>query len=114
MKTGGYYTQEKKSIIVGVVVVKGEYPVSLKDQKHQFSVGGVEFSLSREQAVTKLNSLKAQDIEEVRKIYVEVKGRRFPIKQALAEVQPDIMRSGCNSSDGIRVFRKLGLKVGEL
>jgi hypothetical protein len=85
-----------------------------KNQKHQFSVGGYEFSLSREQAVYKLNTLKAQDIEEVRKIYVEFKGRRVPIKQALATVEPNIMRSGCNSSDGIRVFRRLGLKVGEI
>ena len=88
--------------------------MSLKDQKHQFSVGGVEFSLSREQAMTKLNSLKAHEIEEVRKIFVEVKGRKIPIKQALSAVEADIMRSGCNSSDGIRVFRRLGLKVGEL
>jgi len=88
--------------------------MSQKEQKHQFSVGGYEFSLSREQAVTKLATLKAKDIEEVRKIYVEVKGRQLPIKQALETVEPNILRSGCNSSDGIRVFRKLGLKVGKI
>jgi hypothetical protein len=85
-----------------------------KEQKHQFSVGGYQFYLSREQAVTKLATLKAGDIEEVRTIYVEVRGRQFPIKQALAVVEPNILRSGCNSSDGIRVFRKLGLKVGKI
>jgi hypothetical protein len=88
--------------------------MSQKEQKHQFSVGGYEFSLSREQAVYKLNTLKAKDIEEIRKIYVEVQGRKFPIKQALSIVEPNIMRSGCNSSDGIRVFRRLGLKVDEI
>jgi hypothetical protein len=91
-----------------------ELHMSQKEQKHQFSVGGFEFSLSREQAVYKLNTLRAKDIEEVRKIFVEVKGRQIPIKQALTTVEPKIMRSGCNSSDGIRVFRKLGLKVGEV
>ena len=85
-----------------------------KDQKHQVSVGGYEFSLSREQAMYKLCTLKARDIEEVRKIYVKVKGRQIPIKQALTTVEPNIMRSGCNSSDGIRVFRRLGLEVGEV
>jgi hypothetical protein len=88
--------------------------MSQKVQKHQFSVGGYKFSLNREQAVYKLCTLKAHDIEEVKKIYVEVKGRRIPIKQALDIVEPDIMRSGCNSSDALRVFRKLGLKVGEI
>jgi hypothetical protein len=88
--------------------------MSQKGQKHHFSVGGFTFSLSREQALYKLNTLKAKDIEEVRKIYVEVRGRQVPIKQALEIVEPNIMRSGCNSSDGIRVFRRLGLKVGEL
>lgn len=87
--------------------------MSIKDQKHQFSVGGYEFSLSREQAVTKLATIKAQDIEEVRKLYVEHRGRQIPIKQALATVEPNILRSGCNSSDAIRVFRRLGLRVAE-
>ncbi len=64
--------------------------------------------------MTKLATQKAKDIEEVRKIYVEVKGRQLPIKQALETVEPNILRSGCNSSDGIREFRKLGLKVGKI
>jgi len=88
--------------------------MSQKDQKHQFSVGGYEFSLSREQARYKLGTLKAADIEEVKKYYVHIKGRQIPIKQALTTVEPEIMRAGCNSSDGIRVFRRLGLKVGEI
>lgn len=88
--------------------------MSQKDQKHNFSVGGYEFSLSGKQAEAKLATLKAKDIEEVRKIYVKVKGRQIPIKQALETVEPKIMRSGCNSSDGIRVFRKLGMEVGEI
>jgi hypothetical protein len=108
-KSGKYY---RKSVVVGVVVAEGL--MSEREQKHQFSVGGYAFSLSREQAERRLAALKAKDIEEVRKIYVEAKGRRFPIKQALTTVEPNIMRSGCNSTDGIRVFRRLGLKVGQI
>ena len=84
-----------------------------KDQKHHFSVGGYEFSLSKEQARYKLAALKAKDIEDVRKIYVLAGGRKFPIKQALKVVQPNLIRSGFNSTDGIRVFRRLGFEIGE-
>ena len=87
--------------------------MSQKEQKHHFSVGGYEFSLSREQAMYKFASLKTKDIEEVEKIFVKVGSHQIPIKQALKTVEPKLMRSGFNSSDGIRVFRKLGLKVGE-
>ena len=84
-----------------------------KEQKHDFSVGGYRFSLTRTQAAHKLATLKAGDIEKVRKLFVEVKGRQIPIKQALNTIEPRILRSGSNSSDGIRVFRRLGFKVGE-
>jgi hypothetical protein len=50
-----------------------------RDDKHQFRVGGYEFSLTREKALEKLATIKAGDIEEIRKYYVEDKGRRIPI-----------------------------------
>jgi hypothetical protein len=85
-----------------------------KQAKHQFSVGGHEFSLDRNQVRYKLNTIKARDIEEIRKYYVQVDGRMFPIKHALKVVEPKLLRSGFNSSDGLRVFRKLDFEVGEI
>jgi hypothetical protein len=83
-------------------------------QEHQFTVGGHKFALSRKQAMTKLATLKAGDIEEVRKYYVANRGRKVPIMQALTTVEPNILRSGSKSTDGIRVFKRLRFKVGQM
>ena len=78
--------------------------------KQSFTVGGEEISLSREEVERKL---KAVEPEEIRKVFVEVSGKRFPIKQALV-VSAGLMRSGFTTQDAIRVFRKLGFKLGEI
>jgi 5-methylcytosine-specific restriction protein B len=78
--------------------------------KPTFTIGGQEFSLSREDVERKL---KGQEPEEVRKVFVEVSGKKFPVKQALV-ASAGLMRSGFTTQDAIRVLRKLGFKLGEL
>jgi len=79
--------------------------------RHHFRVGGHEFVLSRNDVESRLET---REPEEIRKIFVTVNGRRYPVKQALEAVEPELMRSGFTSSEAIRVFRKLGFNVGEL
>lgn len=78
--------------------------------KQTFTIGGQEFSLSREDVERKLKSVEP---EEIRKVFVEVSGKKFPIKQALV-LAAGLMRSGFTTQDAIRVLRKLGFRLGEV
>jgi len=94
-----------KSEIIVIIVVGG-----FMLQKH-FKVSGYEFDLSDRDVENRLRTIEP---EEVRKIHVTVNRRKYPVKQALQAVVPELMRSGFTSSEAIRVFRKLGFRVGEL
>lgn len=74
----------------------------------QFTVGGVQFDLSREDVEKKL---KAVLPEPVRELFIEVNDNRFPIKQALSEAT-GLQRGMFTSHDAMRVFRKLGIPIG--
>jgi hypothetical protein len=79
-------------------------------EKIKFTVGGTEFSLSREDVERKL---KGVEPESVHRVYVELSGKRFPIKQAFA-VAAGFIRGGFTTHDAVRVFRKLQFAVGEV
>jgi hypothetical protein len=85
--------------------------MSQKQQKHDFGVGGEIISISKEGAEYKLNTIK--DREKPRKYYVKYKGREYAVKQALNAVAPNLLRAGFNTTDAVRVFRRLGFTVGE-
>src|SRR5438128_2469924 len=74
----------------------------------RFTIGGVGFFLSKDQVEQKLAGIEP---ENVREVFVEVSGRRFPIKQALA-VATGLLRGSFTTHDAMRVFRKLSLMVG--
>lgn len=78
--------------------------------KYSFTIGGEEFSLSAEDVERKL---KGVEPEEVQQVYVEVSGRRYPVKQALG-VSAGLIRSGFTTQMAVRVLRKLGFKLGEV
>lgn len=78
--------------------------------KYTFTIGGQEFSLSAEDVERKL---KGVEPEEVQQVYVEVLGKRYPVKQALA-VSAGLIRSGFTTQMAVRVLRKLGFKLGEV
>jgi hypothetical protein len=74
----------------------------------QFTVGGVQFLLSREKVEEKLRGVAP---ESVRELYVLVNGIQYPVKQALAEAA-GLQRGMFTSHDAMRVFRKLNLVMG--
>jgi hypothetical protein len=75
-----------------------------------FTIGGSEFDLSAEEVERKLKGVVPEEIQQV---YVEVAGKRYPVKQALA-VSAGLMRSGFTTQNAVRVLRKLGFKLGEV
>jgi hypothetical protein len=79
-------------------------------EKIKFIVAGTEFSLSREDVERKL---KGVEPENLHRVYVELNGKRYPIKQAFA-VAAGFIRGGFTTHDAIRVFRKLLFSVGEV
>src|SRR5216683_7368298 len=52
------------------------------NEKLKFTVGGVEVFLSREDVEQRLRTVEPENIREVS---VEVNGKRYPVKQALAD-----------------------------
>jgi hypothetical protein len=79
-------------------------------EKYTFTIGGETFSLTNEQVERKLKSVEPEDI---RQVYVEVNGTKYPVKQALGEVI-GLMRSGFTTQDAVRVFRRLSFPLGEI
>jgi hypothetical protein len=74
----------------------------------QFTIGGVQFELTREEVEAKLRSVTP---EPVRELFIDVNGTRYPIKQALSETA-GLQRGMFTSHDAMRVFRKLSIPIG--
>lgn len=74
----------------------------------QFTIGGTQFELSREDVEQRLRTVVP---EPVRELFVEVNGNQFPVKQALAEAA-GLQRGNFTSHDAMRVFRKMNFVMG--
>ncbi len=77
------------------------------DQKIGFTIGGIQFFLSKEEVE---GNLKGVEPKNVREVYVEVDGKEYPIKQAF-EASTGLLRGGFTTHDAMRVFRKLSIPV---
>lgn len=71
---------------------------------HVFTLGGVRHEITRDQFSDRL---KTVDPEAIRKYWVAIDGKRFPVKQAVA-AGLDAQRAAFSSSQAISVLRKLG------
>jgi len=74
-------------------------------QKERFRVAGQEFELDKKTVEQKLNTIKAK---KVKKVYVKVRGKEFPVNQALAESVPSLIRSQVKTQEAVRVLGALG------
>ena len=63
-------------------------------QRHSFTIGGAEFSLTREEVERKLRNVKAESVR--------------------LAVAAGLLRSGFTTQDAVRVFRRLSLSLGEV
>jgi hypothetical protein len=78
------------------------------NDKTGFTIGGIQFFLTKEQVE---QSLAGVEPESIREVYVQVNGKKYPIKQAFAAAT-GLLRGGFTTHDAMRVFRKLSLSVG--
>jgi hypothetical protein len=78
--------------------------------KHHFRVSGYEFSLSKKDIEHKLATIKS---EGVRKLFVVVGHKKFPVKQAFEAVCPELIRSEVQSAQALHVFKKCGFSYGK-
>ena len=76
----------------------------------EFQLGGQDYTLSKEDVQDRLKHVAPED---VRKHYVLVEGRRYPVKQALAAA---IGRPVTDfiTTDAIRIFSNLGFEIGNI
>jgi hypothetical protein len=77
-------------------------------ERTKFTVGGLEFELGAADVEGRLREVEP---EAIRELYVEVKGVKYPIKQAFAHVT-GMQRGAFTSHDAMRVFRRLFLRIG--
>jgi hypothetical protein len=76
---------------------------------HRFILGGVRYETTPAQFAARLQKI---DPEAIRKYWVEIDGKRFPVKQAVA-VGLGAERATFRSSQAISVLRKLGYPTQE-
>ncbi len=76
---------------------------------HLFILGGVRYETTPAQFATRLEKI---DPEPIRKYWVEIDSKRFPVKQAVA-VGLGAERATFRSSQAISVLRKLGYTTQE-
>jgi hypothetical protein len=94
------------AIVIVITILHLEGPMGSKE----FRVGGRSISLSQQHVEDRLDDLTP---EPVRRHYVVVKGRRFPVKQALAAATI-LPLSRFISTEAVRVFRNLRFEVGRV
>jgi hypothetical protein len=75
----------------------------------RFVIRGKEYNLSMEDVI---NSMKGVEPEPIRRHYVKIDGKEYPIKQVVAGTLR-IARISFTSMDAYRILTKLGFSVYE-
>ena len=76
----------------------------------EFQLGGQDYNLTREDVEARLKHVEPED---VRKHFVTVNGKRYPVKQALAMALGRRVAHFI-TTDAIRILSNLGFKPGDL
>jgi len=79
-------------------------------QQIDFVIRGRAYKLSKEDVIKSVSGITPGP---VRKHYVEISGRRYPINQALAQVL-ELAVINFTSQDAYRIFRRLDFPLGQM
>jgi len=78
-------------------------------EEHEFTIGGTRHRATRQLVEERLASVQP---ERIRKYFVEVGGRRYPVKQAVS-VGLGVPRASFQSQEAFRILRTLGFNPAE-
>ena len=79
----------------------------------KFTIGGKVYDITKKDIVNSVRNVEPEPFIGRRKYYVEIDGKRYPIKQVLALVT-GLPRIAFTAMDAYRVLTKLGFEVKEL
>ena len=78
----------------------------MEDVREKFVIRGKEYEISREDILKKARELTP---ERVNHWFVEIEGKRFPVKQIVCETL-GIERIRITTADAVRILEKLGFE----
>lgn len=73
----------------------------------QFTIAGKRVILTRQKIESKMRGILP---EQVRKHWVRLGGKRYPVKQVIAGTA-NLSRADINSHEAVRILKRLGLPV---
>jgi len=78
-----------------------------------FTIRGKQFDIERDDVINAVKNVEPEPLTGRRKYYVEISGRRYPIKQVVSLVTglPPI---AFTAMDAYRILTKLGFEVKEV
>jgi len=74
-----------------------------------FKLKGKSFNLEKEEVV---KAMKNVEPERISKYYVEIHGRKYPIKQVIAQMLK-VLRISFTSMDAYNILNRLGFEIYE-
>jgi 5-methylcytosine-specific restriction protein B len=78
-----------------------------------FTLKGKKYKIERVDVIEKLKSMEPEDLMGRTKYYIEFEGKKYPIKQVIAEVT-GLPRIAFTAMDAYRILTKLGFEIKEL
>ena len=78
-----------------------------------FTIRGKRFNIERDDIINALKNVEPEPIIGRRKYYVEISGRKYPIKQVIGLVT-GLPRIAFTAMDAYRILTKLGFEVKEI
>ena len=78
-----------------------------------FTIRGKQFNIEREDVINAVRNVEPEPLTGRRKYYVEINGKKYPIKQVIGSVTglPPI---AFTAMDAYRILTKLGFEVKEI
>lgn len=76
-------------------------------------ISGKVFRFTKEDVSRVLEVLEAEPLEGRKKLYIEYRGKKFPVKQVIATLT-GLPRSAFTTMDACHILAKLGFEIKEL
>jgi len=78
-----------------------------------FTIRGRQFNIEKESIINAVKDVEPEPLTGKRKYYVEINGRKYPIKQVISLVT-GLPKIAFTAMDAYRILTKLGFEVMEI